>query len=89
MKKRRRLTGVVTSDKMAKTIMVEISRSFRHPLYKKVVRSKNRVMAHDEMECGVGDEVRIVEIRPMSKRKRWLVEEIVKRSKVVMEQVEA
>ncbi|MCH7480328.1 MAG: 30S ribosomal protein S17, partial [Chloroflexi bacterium] len=58
MKKRRRLTGVVTSDKMTKTVTVEISRSFRHPLYKKVIRRKNRVMAHDELNSQTGDEVK-------------------------------
>lgn len=89
MKKRRRLTGIVKSDKMTKTVTVEISRSFRHPLYKKVVKSKNRVMAHDELECGIGDEVRIVEHSPLSKRKRWMVEEIVKRSKLAEQRAEA
>jgi len=76
MNKRRRITGVVTSDKMEKTVTVEITRSFRHRLYKKVVHSKKRVMAHDELGCKIGDQVRIVESRPLSKRKRWVVEEI-------------
>ena len=76
MNKRRRITGVVTSDKMEKTVTVEITRSFRHRLYKKVVHSKKRVMAHDELGCKIGDQVRIVESRPLSKCKRWVVEEI-------------
>lgn len=77
MNNRRRLTGVVTSDKMDKTVMVEISRTYRHPLYKKVVHSKKKVMAHDELGSEVGDRVKIVESRPISKNKRWVVEEII------------
>jgi small subunit ribosomal protein S17 len=69
MKKRRRMTGFVTSDKMEKTVIVEVTRSYRHPLYKKVVHSRKRVMAHDELECQIGDWVRIVESRPISKNK--------------------
>ncbi|UCD43227.1 MAG: 30S ribosomal protein S17 [Chloroflexota bacterium] len=76
MNNRRRLTGVVTSTKMDKTVMVVISRTYRHPLYKKVVHSKKKVMAHDELGSEVGDQVKIVESRPVSKRKRWVVEEI-------------
>lgn len=89
MKKRRRLTGVVTSDKMTKTVTVEISRRFRHPLYQKVISKKNHVMAHDDLDSRNGDEVRIMESRPMSKRKRWVVEEIIKRSSLSSNQAEA
>lgn len=89
MKKRRRLTGVVTSDKMTKTVTVEISRRFRHPLYQKVISKKNHVMAHDDLESRNGDEVRIIESSPMSKRKRWVVEEIIKRSSLSSNQAEA
>jgi small subunit ribosomal protein S17 len=78
MNNRRRITGVVTSNKMQKTVVVEITRNYRHPLYKKVVHSSNRVMAHDELGCQIGDEVEIVESRPLSARKRWVVEAIVK-----------
>ena len=78
MNNRRRMTGVVTSNKMQKTVVVEISRTYRHPLYKKVVHLRKRVMAHDELGCQMGDEVRIVESQPISKRKRWVVEEIVR-----------
>jgi len=88
MKKRRRLTGVVTSDKMTKTVTVEISRSFRHPLYKKVIRRKNRVMAHDELNSQTGDEVQIMESKPFSKKKRWIVIEIIKSSKPAESAVE-
>ena len=79
MNNRRRLTGVVTSNKMEKTVMVVISRTYRHPLYKKVVHSKRKVMAHDELGSEVGDRVKIVESQPISKRKRWVVEEILLR----------
>jgi small subunit ribosomal protein S17 len=77
MNNRRRLTGVVTSDKMDKTVMVVITRTYRHPLYKKVVHSKKKVMAHDELGSEIGDRVKIVESRPISKNKRWVVEEII------------
>jgi small subunit ribosomal protein S17 len=79
MNNRRRINGVVTSNKMQKTVVVEISRTFRHPLYKKVVHTRKNVMAHDELGCQIGDQVRIVESRPISRRKRWVVEEIVRR----------
>ena len=77
MNNRRRITGVVTSNKMQKTVVVEISRNFRHPLYKKVIHSSNRVKAHDELGCKIGDEVQIVESRPLSAEKRWVVEAII------------
>ncbi len=81
MNERRRMTGFVTSNKMMKTVVVEITRTYRHPLYRKVVHSSKRVKAHDELNCNIGDEVRIVESRPISKQKRWVVEEITKREK--------
>jgi len=79
MNTRRRLTGVVTSNKMQKTVVVEVTRTYQHRLYKKVVRSSRRVMAHDELDCQLGDHVRIVESQPISRRKRWVVEEILRR----------
>ena len=79
MNNRRRMTGVVTSNKMAKTVVVEITRVFRHPLYRKVVHSSKRVKAHDEIGCQVGDQVQIVESHPISRDKHWVVENIVKR----------
>lgn len=79
MNNRRRLTGIVTSNKMDKSVLVEITRTYRHPLYKKVVHSKKKVMAHDELGCEIGDQVRVVESRPISKRKHWVVEEIIHR----------
>jgi small subunit ribosomal protein S17 len=79
MNDRRRMIGVVTSNKMTKTVVVEISRKFRHPLYRKVVHSSKRVKAHDEIGCQIGDQVQIVESRPLSRDKRWVVESIVKK----------
>jgi small subunit ribosomal protein S17 len=79
MNNRRRMTGVVTSNKMTKTVVVEISRKFRHPLYRKVVHTSKRVKAHDEIGCQIGDKVEIVESRPLSRDKRWVVESIVKK----------
>ncbi len=79
MNKRRRMMGIVTSNKMTKTVVVEISRTFRHPLYRKVVHSSKRVKAHDELGCQIGDRVQIVESRPLSRDKRWVVESILRR----------
>ena len=79
MNNRRRMTGIVTSNKMQKTVVVEVTRSFRHPLYKKVVHRSKRVKAHDEIGCQVGDNVQIVETRPLSRDKRWVIELIVKK----------
>ena len=78
MNNRRRITGVVTSNKMQKTVVVEISRTYRHRLYKKVVHTRKRVMAHDELGCQLGDQVRIVESQPISRHKNWVVEEILR-----------
>ncbi|MBN2043398.1 MAG: 30S ribosomal protein S17 [Anaerolineales bacterium] len=77
---RRRLSGVVISNKMQKTVTVEITRRYRHPLYHKIVTSAKTIKAHDELDCNIGDEVTIVETRPISKTKRWAVEEITKRN---------
>ena len=79
MNNRQRFDGVVTSNKMMKTVVVEIPRTYRHPVYKKVVHSSHKVKAHDELGCNEGDEVRIVESRPLSRDKRWVVEAILKR----------
>lgn len=78
MNSRRRLIGTVTGNKMQKTVVVEVSRTYRHPLYHKVVRSSKMYKAHDELGCNIGDKVQIVESKPISKTKRWVVEEIVK-----------
>ncbi len=80
MNKRRRLTGFIITNKMQKTVVVEVTRTYRHRLYQKVVSSHNSFMAHDELGCQVGDQVRIVESRPISRHKRWVVEEILRSS---------
>ena len=79
MNNRRRMTGVVTSNKMTKTVVVEITRVYRHPLYRKVVHASKRVKAHDEIGCQIGDKVQIVETRPLSRDKRWMVENVIKK----------
>ena len=72
---RRVIDGVVVSDKMDKTVVVRVERLVRDPMYKKYVRRYSRFMVHDEENtCGVGDRVRIIEHRPISKRKRWKVQ---------------
>ena len=74
--------GVVVSDKMDKTIVVAIKTKVRHPLYGKMVNRTRKFKAHDEQnECGVGDTVKIMETRPLSKDKRWRVAEIVEKAK--------
>ena len=78
---KRRLSGRVTSDKMDKTVLVEVIRYAPHSVYKKYVRTRARYKAHDEKnECKIGDQVEIVEHRPLSRDKRWKVVRIVKRA---------
>ena len=78
---RQELVGVVTSAKMEKTIVVKVTRATQHPLYRRVVRSAKKYYAHDETgEARVGDTVRIVSTRPLSKLKRWRLKEVVARS---------
>ena len=79
---RKTRTGIVTSDKMDKTITVAIKTKVRHPLYGKMVNRTRKFKAHDEENaCGVGDKVRIVETRKLSKDKNWRVAEIVEKAK--------
>ncbi|MEA3349985.1 MAG: 30S ribosomal protein S17 [Chloroflexota bacterium] len=85
MNNRRRLTGVVVSDKMQKTVIVEVSRTYRHRLYKKVISDSNRFMAHDEIGCKNGDKVRIVESKPISRHKRWVVEKVLREDETNIE----
>jgi small subunit ribosomal protein S17 len=79
MNERRRITGTVTSNKMMKTVVVKIERTYRHPLYRKVVHASSKVKAHDELGCMTGDVVVIVESAPISREKAWVVQSIVKR----------
>jgi small subunit ribosomal protein S17 len=73
---RKTRVGVVVSDKMDKTVVVEVRRRVQHPFYKKYIQKRSRFMAHDEQnQCAVGDKVRIVETRPLSKSKRWRIQE--------------
>ena len=82
--KRKVRLGQVVSDRMDKTVVVEVSGPKRHPLYKKIIRRVARYKAHDEKnECRVGDKVRIVETRPLSREKRWRVAEILVKGEVV------
>lgn len=88
MNTRRRLIGIVVSNKMTKTVVVEVTRTFRHPVYRKVIHNDNRFMAHDVLGCVPGDKVQIVESRPLSHSKRWVVEAIVKRDSTLAIEVE-
>ena len=79
---RKTRTGVVVSDKMDKTIVVAVRNNVRHPLYKKIVKKTYKLKAHDEKnECGIGDRVRVMETRPLSKDKRWRLVEIIEKAK--------
>ena len=75
-------TGKVVSNKMNKTVVIAVENTKRHPLYKKVIRRVTNFKAHDEKnECDMGDIVRIIETRPLSKDKRWIVSEIIRKGK--------
>ena len=79
---RKTRVGVVTSTKMDKTIVVAIEDHIKHPLYGKIVKRTYKLKAHDENnECGIGDTVRVMETRPLSKDKRWRLVEIMERAK--------
>ncbi len=79
---RKTQVGIVTSDKMDKTVVVSIKDRVKHPLYSKIVNRTVKVKAHDEKnECGIGDRVLLMETRPMSKDKRWRVVEIIEKAK--------
>ncbi|MBX2846643.1 MAG: 30S ribosomal protein S17 [Saprospiraceae bacterium] len=79
---RKQRIGVVTSDKMDKTITVSVERKVKHPIYGKFVKKTKKYSAHDENnECNAGDTVRIMETRPLSKNKRWRLIEILERAK--------
>jgi len=80
---KRRLVGSVVSDKMDKTVVVQVERLVRHTRYGKVLRRVKKYKAHDDGNvCRVGDVVRIVESRPLSREKRWVVEEVLKRTEI-------
>jgi small subunit ribosomal protein S17 len=79
--KQKTLTGVVFSDKMDKTVIVMVNRLVLHPVYKKYIRKRTKVKAHDEKnDCHAGDKVLLIETRPLSKEKHWRVKEILERA---------
>jgi len=79
---RKTRTGKVVSDKMDKTIVVVVERHMKHPLYKKVIKRTYKLKAHDENnECNIGDTVKVMETRPLSKDKRWRLVEILEKAK--------
>ena len=79
---RKTRVGKVVSDKMDKTVVVTVADRVAHPVYKKIIKRTYRLKAHDEMnECGIGDVVRVMETRPLSKDKRWRVVEIIEKAK--------
>ena len=79
---RRTRVGVIVSDKMDKTVVVAVEQTVRHPLYGKTMRRNAKFKAHDELnECNVGDRVRIMQTRPISKQKRWRVMEIIEKAR--------
>lgn len=81
-KLRKARTGKVVSDKMDKTVVVEIQDNIRHPLYKKIIKRTSKLKVHDENnECSTGDRVRIMETRPLSKDKRWRLVNIIEKAK--------
>jgi small subunit ribosomal protein S17 len=82
---RKKMTGVVVKDKMDKTVVIEVEKFLKHPKYHKYLRTKKRYKAHDEKsECNIGDKVLIVESRPLSKEKRWVVKEIIKKEELML-----
>ena len=81
-KERKQITGLVTSNKMDKTITVLVERKLKHTLYQKVLKKSKKFMAHDQNnECGIGDTVKIMETRPLSRNKRWRLVEILEKAK--------
>jgi small subunit ribosomal protein S17 len=80
-RRRQEKVGLVTSDRMMKTVVVRVERLVRHPKYKRYIRRRTKFMAHDELGAKTGDIVRIVETRPLSARKRWRVVEIVQKAR--------
>jgi len=80
-RRRTEKVGIVTSDKMIKTVVVRVDRLVKHPVYKRYVRKRSKFMAHSEIEgVSIGDQVRIVETRPLSARKRWRVVEVLRKA---------
>jgi small subunit ribosomal protein S17 len=86
---RRKMTGIVVRDKMDKTVVIEVEKFLKHPKYHKYLKTKKRYKAHDEKnQCHVGDKVLIMESRPLSKEKRWVVQGIVAKEDLLLIQDE-
>jgi len=82
--KRKTRVGLVVSDKMDKTVVVKVDNLVKHPVYKKYIKRRITLKAHDEQnECGIGDKVLVVETRPLSKDKRWRVREVLEKNVIV------
>ncbi len=80
-KLKRQLAGIVVSDKMNKTVVVQVEKLVKHQLYKKYIKRRNKFAAHDDKnECKIGDKVLITEVRPLSKTKRWLVLQVMEKA---------
>ena len=80
--RRKTRMGIVVGSRLDKTVTVRVDRSYPHPIYRKIVRRSRRVLAHDEAnECNVGDRVLVAETRPISKLKRWRVDQILERAR--------
>ena len=82
MGKRAEKVGIVSSDKMMKTVVVRVDRLVKHPVYRKYVKKRKKFMAHDDLGAKIGDKVKIVETRPLSARKRWRVVEIIQKAEL-------
>ena len=80
--KRAEKIGVVTSDKMTRTVVVRVDRLVKHPTYRKYVKRRKKFMAHDDLGAKIGDKVKIVETRPLSARKRWRVVDIIQKAEL-------
>jgi len=79
---RKTRVGIVTSDKMDKTIVVSVTEHVKHPLYKKIIKRSYKLKAHDEENvCGIGDKVKVMETRPLSRDKRWRLVEVIEKAK--------
>ena len=80
---RKVMVGTVTSDKMDKTVVVSVERNVKHPMYNKIVKRTYKLKAHDEQnECKIGDKVKVMETRPLSKEKRWRVVNIIEKADI-------
>jgi len=85
---RRRMIGTVIGTNMTKTVVVRVDRTVRHPLYGKVIHRSQKFLAHDEQGCQKGDQVKIVESKPISRRKRWVVENVIAHDRRIHEVVD-